>query len=355
MACAGEIPLPALSDFRAETFRGVSGFVRVGQTRAGQWWLLDPDDRPFFSRGVTGINRFHVSAPETDDEIDLPEFIAPVLQRLRAWHVDTLGAWAAPELYAGELYVTEMLEFRKLVPEAAIKLGGAMLPDVFDPRWIEACDRRAAEICVLRRDHRRLLGYFTDHELGWAQPRAETAFAQTKLEGDAAARVERPSLLQICLSLEPAFAAYHAAWEFVLAPHGGDLDALARDWDLSLPNKEVLRQLTLADTPLFSEGYLCDNERFSREFARNYFATSAAAIRRYDPHHLVLGCRFGGPPGPAVLRECAYPHVDVLSANDYHDTLFERLDEYAPLAGMPVLLGDFSWVSDYFTKRPITG
>ena len=31
----------------------------------------------------------------------------------------------------------------------------------------------------------------------------------------------RPSLLQLCLSLEPNFSAYHAAWEFALALHGG--------------------------------------------------------------------------------------------------------------------------------------
>jgi len=44
----------------------------------------------------------------------------------------------------------------------------------------------------------------------------------------AAARALRPSLLQICLSLEPSFPAYHAAWEFTLAAHGGELAAMAR-------------------------------------------------------------------------------------------------------------------------------
>gem|GEM_PF-4227384 len=78
-----------------------------------------------------------------------------------------------------------------------------------------------------------------------------------------------PRLLQICLSLEPAFSAYHAAWEFTLAAHAGDLATLAQAWDIPLPNKEALRQLTLAETPLLGASYLADNERFSREFARN--------------------------------------------------------------------------------------
>jgi hypothetical protein len=56
-----------------------------------------------------------------------------------------------------------------------------------------------------------------------------------------------PRLLQICLSMEPGFFAYHAAWEFVLAPHAGDLAALAREWRVDLPNKEVIRQRTVAE------------------------------------------------------------------------------------------------------------
>jgi hypothetical protein len=133
------------------------------------------------------------------------------------------------------------------------------------------------------------------------------------------------------------------------------LAQLAAAWEIALPNKEALRQLTRADTPLLSAGYLRDNERFTREFARRYFSTTAAAIRRSDPHHLVLGCRFGGPPGPAVLAECIYPQVDVLSANDYHDTLDQRMDIYWRANAMPILIGGFAWMGDYFTQRAQPG
>ena len=162
-------------------------------------------------------------------------------------------------------------------------------------------------------------------------------------------RLERPSLLQICLSLEPSFPAYHAAWEFALATNPGDLADLARRWELALPNKEALRQLTLADTPPLSPGYLRDSERFSRPNSPAViFSTCAAAIRGSDPHHLVLGCRFGGPPGSAVVAECIHPHVDVLSASDPHDTLAEQLDAYWRANSMPILVGAFSWTGDYF-------
>ncbi len=361
MAHASDAPQPPSADFKPETIRGAAGFVRVGQTRSGQWWFIDPHGRPFFSCGVASVNRSGRAGgrsaqpgPYTDAVArihgteDPQKFVAAVLRRLRAWHVNTLGAWSTAEFFDRGMYYTEILEFRKIAPETTIKLGGASVPDVFDPKWAEACDQWAAAICLPRRESRDLIGYFTDHELGWAQlpPLAKS--------GRAAGRPLRPSLLQICLSLEPGFPAYHAAWEFALAAHG-TLEALAAAWEMALPNKEALRQLTRGDTPLLSPGYRQDHERFTREFARRYFAVCAATIRKYDANHLVLGCRFDGTPGAAVLAECVYPSVDVLSANEAREPSDERLNEYGSAGSRPVLLGEFSWTGDNFTRRAATG
>ncbi len=349
--------------FRPETVRGTPGFFRVGQTTAGQWWLIAPDGTPFFSKGVTAINRAGTMGGRWAkrgpyaDAIDAkfgagdPEpFVADVIRRLREWNINTLAAWTTAEFFDRGVPYTEILEFRKITGHA-FRVHGANLPDVFDPRWAEACDRWAAEICTPRRESRDLIGYFTDNELGWAQPRAEDLFAQVKVEATAQAP-ERPSLLQICLGLEAEFAARRAAWDFVLATHG-DLARLARAWEIDLPDVEAVRRLTDAGTPILSAVYLADNHRFSRDFARRYFEITVSAIRRHDPNHLVLGCRFGGPPGRAILLECAAPRVDVLSANNYRDTFFERLDEYYTVNGMPILVGEFAWASDYFVARPL--
>ena len=355
MANASGVPAPQLTlhHFRPETIRGTAGYFRVGQTRGGAWWFIDPTDGAFFSRGVNGINRAGATGGRTGKAgpyaaaVDALHgtkeprvFVETVLVRLNAWRCNTLGAWTAPEFFDRGTAFFEMLDFRQAAPEAIIKLAGANVPDVFDPRWTEACDRRAAERCGPRALSRDLIGYFTDHEPGWAQPGEGR-------EG----RVERPSLLQICLSLEPSFPAYHAAWEFTLAAHDGELAELARAWGAALPNKEALRQLTLADTALLSPGYLRDHERFTREFARRYFSTTSAAIRRHDPHHLVLGCRFGGTPGAAVVAECVWPGVDVLSVNCDDDAAADRVDAVHRAHGMPVLVGEFAWTGEAFTRR----
>ncbi|HWA10948.1 MAG TPA: hypothetical protein VG838_16020 [Opitutaceae bacterium] len=359
MAHAADAPSLTLSDFRPETLRGAAGFVRVGQTQGGQWWFLDARNRPFFSCGVNSVNRagrgggrsarpgpYAAAVDELHGREDPQKFAAAALRRLRAWHCNTLGAWTTTEFFDRGMFYTEILEFRKIAPETTIKLGGAGVPDVFDPKWAEACDQWAGAICLPRRESRDLIGYFTDHELGWAQPGAEPKPARGP------ARPGRPSLLQICLSLEPGFPAYHAAWEFTLAAHGGSLESLARDWEVDLPNKEALRQLTKGDTPLATAGYRRDHERFTREFARRYFSVCSAAIRKYDANHLVLGCRFGGPPAPAVLAECVHPQVDVLSVNESRDLLPARLDRWVAGRSMPLLVSEFSWTGEAFTRRP---
>jgi hypothetical protein len=359
MANASGAPAPQLTllDFKPETIRGTAGYFRVGQTRAGTWWFVDPADAVFFSRGVNAINRTgstrgslakpgpYAAAVDALHGAEEPQvFVETVLVRLNAWRCNTLGAWTAPEFFDRGTAYLELLEFRQAASETTIKLAGANVPDVFDPRWVEACDQRAAERCAPRALSRDLIGYFTDHEPAWAQPGSGA--------GDGSGRAERPSLLQICLSLEPSFPAYHAAWEFTLAAHGGELATLARAWGAVLPNKEALRQLTLADTALLSPGYLRDQERFTREFARRYFSVTAAAIRRHDPHHLILGCRFVGAPAAAILAECVSPNVDVLSIDPDYEAPVERVDAAYRAQGMPVLVGEFGWTGEAFTKRP---
>src|SRR5579862_2367112 len=58
MAHVGDARSSTLTDFKPETLRGTPGFFRVGQTRRGQWWLIDSRDRPFLSKGVASVNRF---------------------------------------------------------------------------------------------------------------------------------------------------------------------------------------------------------------------------------------------------------------------------------------------------------
>lgn len=363
--------IPSLEDFRADSLRGTPGFFRIGQTTTGQWWLLDPLGHAFFCKAVAGVNRsgrigsrlpaspsYFAQPVDTPLDHESHLFLRTAIQHLRTWHFNALGAWAEPSLSDQGIYYTEVLGLGRCGP--LIRTGDALLPDVFDPAWREAAERLAREHCAPHRGSRELIGYFTDHALGWAQPRTEssTTSAQPAPKASPSAPPPppaRPSLLQLCLSLEPSFRAYHAAWEFVLATRRGDLATLAQDWEITLPNKESLRQLTHDEIPLLSAGYLRDQQIFSREFARRYFATCASVIRAHAPEHLILGCRFSTPPGTAILAECVYPNVDALSVRPEADTWEKSAQSCHVTRTMPVLLIDAHWTGDDFLHTPQRG
>ncbi len=309
--------------FRPESRRGAENFFQVAQTLAGQWWLLDPAGRPGWCKGVHGVR----TAAGPGDGVLVPDSAA----RLRAWGFDAVGLGEDGSVRDDGLPFLATVDFCGAGP--ALVGPRLRLPDVFDPQWPVRAQLRAFEACVPLGHERRLIGWVTDDRPGWAQP-----------GGDG-----RPSLLQLCLSLEPNFAAYHAAWEFALALHGGKFDALARAWGVALANREGVRALTRAETGIATRGYWRDEARWSREFARRYFTSTAAAIRAADPHHLVLGCRFGGKVGAQILAECAYPAVD-LAMPDWRE-MGAPPDAYP---ANPVLAGDVCWTEPEFLRAPDT-
>src|SRR5687767_888908 len=313
---------PAVGDrpLRPRVLRGRDGFFRTGTDEDGRWWLFDPQGAPFFLRGIHGVH-----AAGGQNEGALPRDAAA---RMREWGFNALGCSGESALREDGL---PFLASAELCDAGQVIVApGVRLPDVFDPQWPQQAMARAVQVCGALMQSRELIGWVTDDSLEWAHPSA----------------AGRPSLLQLCLSLEPNFAAYHAAWEFVLAHHGGRLDLVAQAWNAALANKEVVRELTRAEEGLGTRGYLRDDARWTGEFARRYFTTTAAAIRQADSNHLVFGCRFRRSPAAAVMMESVYPAIDVTLA---HWTELPALGS-SPLE--PVLADGVNWVAEDFLRLP---
>ncbi|MDP3072847.1 MAG: hypothetical protein Q8N18_21325 [Opitutaceae bacterium] len=307
---------------RAGPRRGAEGYFHVAQEAGGRWRLLDPEGRFFFLCGVHGVR----AAPAGSDAEWPPDPAA----RLRAWGFNAVGLGAADG--AGRDDGLPFLAAVDFVAAGRALAGpGLRLPDVFDPEWPRRALARAAEVCAPLASERALIGWVGDAALEWPQ----------------AVAGGRPGLLQQCLSLEPGFAVYHAAWEFALALHGGRLDALAQAWGAAIANKEVVRALTRADQGIATRGYLRDDARWTREFARRYFTAVGAAVRAADPHHLVLGARSLGRAGAHVAAEMVFPAVDVALVD------WRELPAAANPV-QPVIAGDVGWAAAEF-QRPLAG
>lgn len=320
MAPPDETPRPESGEFRPGTMRGTGGFFRVGQDAAGRWWLIDPAGTPFYGKAVQGV-RMGAAPGDATRPIDSAA-------RLRQWGFNAVGIGGDGIAPTDGFAFMAAVDFCRA--GAQILAPGVRLPDVFAADWTLLAATRALAVCAPLAGSRQLLGWVTDDAPGWGQ-----------LAGPG-----RPSLLQICLSLEPSFAAYHAAWEFVLALHGGRLANVARAWGVPLANQEVVREHTRTETGLATRGYWRDDARWTREFARRYFTTTAAAVRAADPNHLVLGCRFSGPVGPQVLAECVYPAVDVGLLD------WSELPAPGTLPGFPVFAGNVCWADETFWRAP---
>jgi hypothetical protein len=321
MAVADQPSIRAAGPLMGAVPRGTPGFFRVARDLTGRWWLHDPTGALFFAKCVHGVRP---AGGEGDGALPLDS-----AARLRAWGFNAVGAGEGTVGPEDGLPFLAAAEFCASGPVVAGP--GLRLPDVFDPDWPQRAMQHAQAVCRAHAENAAVLGWVTDTRLAWAQP---------SLAG-------RPSLLQLCLSLEPNCAAYHAAWEFVLALHGGRLDRVAAAWGTTMANKEVVRELTRAEEGLGTRGYLRDELRWTREFARRYFTGAAAALRSVDPNHLIFGPTFQGGVGAAVLGECAYPAVDVAMPD------WRELPTVAETgAPHPVLAGNVCWNSPDFTKLP---
>jgi len=331
MAAADETPSLAAENLRPETIRGAGGFFRVAQTDDDRQSLLAPDGRPFFCKAVNEV-RAATAAPAADGG-----GARDSAARLRAWGFNALGPGGDGAVRDDGFAFLASVDFCRA--GAVLVAPDLRLPDVFDPEWPRLARARAAGVCAPLAANRALIGWMSDDAIAWAQT------ARVHAAGPAPAG--RPTLLQLCLSLEPCFAAYHAAWEFALALHGGKLESLARAWDVALANKEVVRELTRAERGIATRGYLRDEARWTREFARRYFTSTSTAIRAADPNHLVLGCRFQTVVGAHVLAECAYPAVDVAMP---HWSELPPAGAAVGRATNPIFAGDVCWAEGEFIR-----
>ncbi|GIX08057.1 MAG: hypothetical protein KatS3mg115_2460 [Candidatus Poribacteria bacterium] len=221
-------------------------------------------------------------------------------------------------------------------------LSGKVL-DVFGDHFAQVADRIASEQCAPRREDPRLLGYFTDNELRWGPDwrSPKTLLADYwEMPPEAAGRLAVREFLQEhygtverfnaewgtkYTSFEEIFAAetleaispnvaraqgairWRRAVQWV--PRERRLER-AREWFGTVEglNREFgtqfrsLEEAVADESPDPYERALRElADAFTLRVAEQYFRVCAEAIRRHDPNHLILGCRFAGYAPRSVL------------------------------------------------------
>jgi hypothetical protein len=332
------------------TIVGQAGFYRVGRSKQERWWFIRPDGRPFLHKGLCAMGPLQppkeAAGAAADNKQDQagPDPTKYTLGLLAELGFNAFGAWVSSALWNQGWPYAVLIHVRKATGNKWTVMPPKHI-DIFDPAWRAAYDAVCKQTCTPLAQKKDLLGYFVDNEATWAQARADHVFGQQGPMVDRNILGKEPLLLQYFLALDPGRGGHRAAWDFVLARHGGSAAQVARDWGAAFDSPAKLIEMHGQGLVLDSKAFAADQDAFTAHFTREYFRITAETIRRYDPNHLLLGCRHGGPPGEAVLTAYDRRHVDVLSMNNYRPNFRGRIEEYYRHAKMPILNGEYSWAA----------
>jgi hypothetical protein len=368
---------------RLDVQAAATGWFRA-QKLGGRWQLVTPDGHPFFSLGVNAVTadggRSYVQGrawmfdalPPAQGEwaafyghgdsrrdtgaatgraydrgrwfdfyaanlhrVDGAAWRAAWRQRTRArlgaWGFNTLGNWSDETVARGQrLAYTRSINIAGDYANVATGYDWwGRMPDPFDARFAQATDRAVAQATAGVRDDPWLLGYFVDNELAWAAPgpQGRWALALGTLRGEPGSPAKR-------------------AWLAQLRRKYGDALRLGIAWGIGVTRWEAL-QPSGFEAPVPDEAHPAIAEDYSawlRAYAERYFRTVAQALHRADPHHLLLGGRFGVRT-PEAMAACAH-WCDVLSVNLYADLPGHGLDLAALHAlDKPLLVSEFAFGS----------
>ena len=141
---------------------------------------------------------------------------------------------------------------------------------------------------------------------------------------------------------------FHPEWEQKIDAAFSHLASLKNDPYLIgyfVDNEMSWRSITKWDSTSYTFkklSKLADEESQKKAFAERYFSTIKNAIKKNDPNHLYMGCRFTRNfKGLAPAAQAAGNYLDVLSINVYSAVpIREQLDEWYAAVQKPMIISE---------------
>ncbi len=260
--------------------------VRVVETPRGFAFQTSQGETPW---RVSGMEKVNANGPDCGKlgfpyaeavkkaGLDRRAWCRKTIKRLNEWGFNALGTSCDTWLNETQAFWrTEMMaisawmqqEGEEYVISVDKNSPCGPVANMFHPRFAEICDK-AAKASSRFRTVKKFLGYYLDNELNWW----------------GRGNWWECGLLDAVLTQLPKTHAARIEAERILKEN---------------PDRSIARKI------------------FTERAARIYFSTIRKAIRKYDPDHLILGCRFAGVAGAPneVWRICG-EECDVVSVNCY--------------------------------------
>jgi len=295
----------------------------------GTAWLVRPNGERFFSLGVCCVDQ---GASRTEFNSANPGYAAwqhyadsnlwadATLKRLKAWGFTTVGGWS-------DFQILKDRGDKDVAFAPVLHIGstaGAPWWDMWDSKIIDRMDSVAREQIVALRDDPRLIGYYSDNEMGWWNA----------------------ILFKMTLEQAPTSGQRQRLIKLLRETYQGDWSKLLRDFEPA-PGVENWDTFSRHGVLFLRPGG--NGIRVERQFlellAERYYSLVHDIIRKYDRRALILGDRYQSFYYPEVARASAR-YVDAVSSNlnaSWSDGSFARfyLETLHQLAPKPLLIGEF--------------
>jgi hypothetical protein len=299
-----------------------TGFFRV-EKKEDRWWIIDPEGYPFIHKGVAvfrpGGSEGQKAALK-EKYGDAGRWGNEESQFLRDNGFNGVGAWSAVDLIRNAetplVYTVIVSPMGSYKSSHLRKFGGKYekagwqgyrfdLAMVFDPEFDRHVEKTINPISQYATD-KYLLGYYTDNELPW----------------------KNDALDRHLKYLSKDEAGYIAAQKWLDKRKG-------KEASLSDVNDE-------------------DRLAFTGYYFETYMKKVTAAIRKYDPNHLYLGCRFNQEneelQSPEMFK-VAGKYMDIISINHYRkwEPDPSMMAHWETWSGKPFL------ITEWYTKGEDSG
>lgn len=301
------LSLPAVGDPLAKHF-GTANFVLYGPNKSGKT----------FDFYAANLDRKYGADYEA-------AWLDTSLARLKSWGFNTVANWSDDRLAAA----------KKVPYTATLGIGGShariasgsdywgKMHDPFDPQFAVDCANSFRDKATKTKDDPWCLGYFIDNELSWGGGGGPDGGRYGLAYGALAAEATAPAKQAFLAQLRAKY---------------DTIDKLNAAWGTTLANWDALNaSYTASKTP--NTALTADLSAFCLAFAKQYFTVVRDALRRYDTHHLYLGCRFAWRTPEA--EQAAAQVCDVVSFNIYEPRVDPK--QWASLAALnkPCIIGEF--------------
>lgn len=300
-----------------------TGFFRT-QKIDNRWWIIDPEGYPFIHKAVVALAPGRsVNQQKVFDKKygTLDNWLKKETQMLKSYGFNGVGAWSNVDLLQKTenplVYTVIISPMGKYHSDHIQKYGGNYktaswqnyrfdLAMVFDKEFDAYVEKAIAPLSKYK-DDKYLLGYFTDNELPW----------------------------------------YNNA----LDKH---LTLLAKDEQGYIAAKTWLddrKGFSASITDVTQE----DRMAFTAFYFETYMKKVTTALRKADPNHLYLGCRFNQDKeqeltNPEIFK-VAGKYMDIVSINHYRkwEPNQDLMNNWGEWSGKPFL------ITEWYTKAEDSG